>query len=73
VLGRDAGQISAGDVIRAVGETLEPVYCVEDDPQANCPRLDGCPTHWLWAKLGEAINEVLDSITPDELCQHASI
>jgi len=72
-LARDAGQISAGDVLRAVEETLEPVFCVDDDPELSCPRVDGCPTHWLWAKLGDAINTVLDSVTLAELCQHATI
>ena len=71
VLARDAGQISASDVLRAVEETLEPVFCVDDGSQSSCHRVDGCPTHWLWARLGDAINGVLDSVTLDELCQHA--
>ncbi|MBN1582607.1 MAG: Rrf2 family transcriptional regulator [Anaerolineae bacterium] len=71
ILARDARQISASDVLKAVEETLEPVFCVEGDPGANCPRIDGCPTHWLWAKLVNAINEVLDSVMLDELRQHA--
>jgi Rrf2 family iron-sulfur cluster assembly transcriptional regulator len=71
VLMRDAGQVSAGDVLRAVEEELDPVFCVDDDAQSSCPRVDGCPTHWLWAKLGDAINGVLDSVMLDELCRHA--
>ena len=71
VLARSAGEISAGDVLRAVDETLEPVYCVDEDAQATCHRADGCPTHWLWAKLGDAIHTVLDSVTLAELCEHA--
>ncbi len=71
VLARGADEISAGDVLRAVEETLEPVFCVDEDPQATCHRADGCPTHWLWAKLGDAIHTVLDSVTLAELCQHA--
>jgi Rrf2 family iron-sulfur cluster assembly transcriptional regulator len=71
VLARGADEISAGDVLRAVEETLEPVYCVDKDSPSTCPRVDGCPTHWLWAKLGDAIHTVLDSVTLAELCQHA--
>jgi Rrf2 family protein len=73
VLARNADEISAGDVLRAVDETLEPVYCVDENPQDTCPRVDGCPTHWLWAKLGDAISDVLDSVTLAELCQHAQV
>ena len=69
----NADRIRAGDVLRAVEESLEPVFCVEDDPRVSCPRIDGCPTHWLWVKLGDAINEVLDSVTLGELCQHAKV
>jgi len=71
ILARSADEISAGDVLRAVDETLEPVYCVDENPQATCPRVDGCPTHWLWGKLAEAISSVLDSVTLAELCEHA--
>lgn len=71
VLARSADEISAGDVLRAVEETIEPVYCVDEDSQATCPRVEGCPTHWLWAKLGDSISSVLDSVTLAELCEHA--
>jgi Rrf2 family iron-sulfur cluster assembly transcriptional regulator len=71
VLARDAAAISAGDVLRAVEETLDPVFCVDRDPQKTCPRVDGCPTHWLWTQLGEAIHQVLDSVTMSDLCQRA--
>jgi Rrf2 family iron-sulfur cluster assembly transcriptional regulator len=71
VLARSPDRISAGQVLRAVDEKLEPVYCVDKGPQTTCHRVDGCPTHWLWAKLGDAIHGVLDSVTLAELCQHA--
>jgi Rrf2 family protein len=68
VLSRRADEISAGDVLRAVEESLEPVFCVEDGQGATCQRADGCPTHWLWDRLGTAITQVLDSVTLAELC-----
>ena len=67
----DTDQIRAGDVLRAVEESLEPVFCVDADAPSSCHRVEGCPTHWLWAKLGDAISGVLDSVTLDELGQHA--
>jgi Rrf2 family protein len=63
--------ITAGDVLRAVEETLAPVFCVGDEQDAVCHRVDGCPTHWLWQRLGETIRETLDSVTLAELCTHA--
>ena len=73
MLARDAAEISAGDVLRAVEESLEPVFCVDRDPQTTCPRVEGCPTHWLWAQLSEAIHQVLDSVTISDLCRHAHV
>jgi Rrf2 family iron-sulfur cluster assembly transcriptional regulator len=68
-LTRDASQITAGDVLRAVNETLDPVFCVEKGREPACHRADGCPTHTLWAQLGQAIHHVLDSVTLAELVE----
>jgi Rrf2 family protein len=68
-LALSADRITAGDVLRAVEEKLEPVFCVEDDPQTSCPRVSDCSTHELWTRLGVAINHVLDSVTLADLCQ----
>lgn len=71
LLARDADAITAGEVLRAVEETLAPVFCVGDEEDTTCPRVDGCPTHWLWERLGETIRQTLDSVTLSELCAHA--
>jgi Rrf2 family protein len=71
VLARDAAQISAGDVLRAVEESLEPVDCLEDGQEAPCHRVDGCPTRVLWVRLGRAVAQVLDSVTVAELCEYS--
>ena len=43
VLARDATQISAGEVLQAVEETLDPVFCVDEGRGPSCDRIDGCP------------------------------
>jgi Rrf2 family iron-sulfur cluster assembly transcriptional regulator len=68
VLARDAAQIRASDVVAAVDEILDPVFCVDRGQEPACSRAEGCPTHWLWARLGDAIHEVLDAVTLAELC-----
>lgn len=69
LLGKNASQITASAVLKAVNESLNPVFCVDDDPEAACHRADGCPTRLLWIRLGKAIIEVLDSVTLAELCE----
>jgi Rrf2 family iron-sulfur cluster assembly transcriptional regulator len=73
VLTRDAAQIKAIDVLRGVEETVTPVFCVEAGQEVTCPRVDGCPTHWLWIRLNQAIFDVLDAVTVAELCDHAVV
>lgn len=68
-LARDAAEISAGDVLRAVDESLEPVFCVDPVPEMTCPRVGICVTHVLWKQLGQHIIDLLDSVTLEELCR----
>ena len=71
-LAQSPAQITAGDVLRAVEEEVDPVPCASDEDRFHCDRLDVCPTHWLWAKLGGAITSVLDSVTLLDLCEQAT-
>jgi Rrf2 family cysteine metabolism transcriptional repressor len=67
---RDAGRISAGDVIRAVEGPVAVVQCAIPalDEEASCHRVDRCVTHLLWKRLSQTIDEVLDSVTLKDLC-----
>lgn len=69
VLAKDASEISAGDVLRAVEESLAPVYCMDEECEDECHRADGCPTRVLWIKLGQQIAQTLDSTTLADLCE----
>jgi len=71
VLALGATEISAGDVLRAVGEPLDPVDCGNDGTGQACQRMEGCPAHLLWNRLGEAMAQVLDSVSLAELCESA--
>jgi Rrf2 family protein len=68
VLARPAGEIRAGDVLRAVDESLHLIQCLEEGQQAPCPRMAHCVTRVLWQRMVGAMVEVLDSVTLAELC-----
>jgi DNA-binding IscR family transcriptional regulator len=72
MLGRAADKISAGDILRAVNEVLEPVFCVDADPGVVCTRTDFCVTHLLWQRLGHHIMDLLESVTLADLCQQST-
>ena len=70
-LARGSADITAGDIIRAVGEPLMPVACVDPADERQCPRAPVCATRLLWQRLGEQITGVVDSVTLRDLCEWA--
>ena len=73
VLAQSAATISAGDIIRAVDESLAPVFCVNSGTERTCQRVDGCVTHQLWERLGDTITEFVDSVSLETLCGQARL
>jgi len=72
-LARDAGAITAGDVIQAVEGPIAVVHCALPCPgmQPACSRQERCVTHRLWMRLSTATQAFLDSVTLDDLCEEA--
>ncbi|AEF02331.1 Fe-S cluster assembly transcriptional regulator IscR [Alteromonas naphthalenivorans] len=64
LLGRDAANISIGEVIRAVDESVDATRC---QGQADCQSGDRCLTHSLWQYLSDRISSFLNDITLGEL------
>lgn len=71
ILARNAEDIRAGDVIRAVEGPIALVYCVEPQNRPPCHRMPRCVTHLLWKRLSKEIAEILDSVTLKDLCEQA--
>jgi Rrf2 family protein len=69
-LGREAEQITAGDIIRALEGPIAPVECVEEGA-APCDRVEQCVTYTVWRKLRDAMVGALDSMTLGELAGDA--
>jgi len=61
-LSRPAGEIRIGDIVRAVGEPLDLVGCV-DAEHSTCARVDRCAAHDLWVQLSQVVSDTLDSVT----------
>jgi Rrf2 family cysteine metabolism transcriptional repressor len=67
LLARDAADITAGDVVRAVEGPAAVVHCVLEDDDPTCNRVDRCATHLLWKRLSAVMTEFLDSVTLQDL------
>lgn len=65
-LSKRPAEITVGDIIRAVEGPVVPVKCVGETGETDaCP--DGCRARLVWQKVGQAIDDVLDSITLESL------
>ena len=71
-LGRDASEITVGDILRVVEGPVTPVFCTDDSPGKRCKRSLECEMRLFWQKLGEKILECLDSVTLEDLCKRSS-
>ncbi len=72
LLARDAGEITVGDVLRALEGSLAPLECAADVDLASlvhCTNPLHCLVRDVWQRLHRAVEEVADSITLADIVQ----
>lgn len=60
-----AEKITVGTVLRALEGSLSPVDCI--DRENSCTRSEECMSIFVWKKLKNAIDDVVDNITLSDL------
>ncbi len=72
ILGREAAEISMGQVIRAVEGAEKLFLCTEESHKDDgCDRYPGCVTHLLWERLSIKVHGFLDAISLADLLAEA--
>lgn len=67
MLASEPQNITVGDIIRTLEGPLAPSDCVmEEDPKA-CERANYCVTKVVWEKIRDSFNDVIDSITLQDM------
>ena len=68
MLAKPAGEISVGEILRALEGSLNPVDCaaVTGDGE-GCTSFDGCVTKYVWKRITDSINSTVDSISLEQL------
>lgn len=61
-----AEEYSVGMILRLTEGSLAPVVCIQDG-QNGCEKKDRCGTVRLWKKINDAVNEVVDTTTLQDL------
>lgn len=74
-LGRAAASITVADVVRAVEGPVALVECVlaECEEAQPCRRADGCVTHLLWRQVSDAVTDMLNAVTLQDLVEQARL
>jgi Rrf2 family protein len=60
-------EYTVGMILRLTEGSLSPVPCIEADDEVNCDRQEDCVTLILWKKINEAVRDVVDSTTLQDL------
>ncbi len=63
-------EITVGDVVRVMEGSFDPVQCLAHDfDHEDCEQLEDCVVRFVWKKLQDCTNRVLDSINLRDLCE----
>lgn len=65
LLTRRPEEYTVGDILRLTEGSMAPVECVEEE--GFCDRIDQCATSVVWIRLNQAIKDVIDHITLQDL------
>lgn len=71
VLAKTLGEISVGDVLRALEGSLEPVECAAYKTEDSCEAAGGCVTKYVWQRINESINQTVNEIKLKELVEES--
>lgn len=70
-LGRPAGQISVGDILRALEGGLDAVTCPANEGSGSCGEADFCVTRFVWKKINDSITKAVDDIALSDLVEES--
>ena len=65
-LSRTPAEITVGDILRILEGSLAPVYCVAENGE-KCDKLNSCNSVIVWKKIKDAIDNVVDNMTLQDL------
>ena len=66
LLSREPNKITVGNILRSLEGDLSPSDCVTGD---ECEREFNCVTKTVWEKIKNSIDEVVDSITLQDMIE----
>lgn len=71
VLAKDMGEISVGDVLRALEGSLQPVECAAFSEEDTCAASDCCVTKYVWKRINDSISRTVNEISLRQLVEES--
>lgn len=69
ILAKEPKEISVGDILRALEGDLAVVECPDSD--SECAKFDSCVTKYVWKRINDSINTVVDGMTLEEIVENS--
>ena len=69
LLARKPEEIKIINILRVLGENVNPVFCVDEFEENQCEQAENCVVRLLWKKMGDKIKEILENTTLKDLCE----
>ncbi len=60
-------EISVGDILRALEGDLNPVDCTTVNEQKECSEAGLCVTKFVWKRISDSINDVVNNISLQDM------
>ncbi len=67
-IAREPKEYTVGMILRLTEGSMAPVACLEESAD-ECERCDTCETLEVWKELYDAINQVIDNVTLEDLLE----
>lgn len=68
-LARPPAEINVAEVIRVMDGPLAPIDCVSVTAREVCPKENSCGLRWLWKDVRDAVAEILEKTTFEDLAR----
>lgn len=70
-LARPSGEISVGEVLRALEGNLAAVTCPGTEEGPGCGEADLCVTRYVWKRINDSITQAVDTIMIEQLVEES--
>lgn len=66
-LAKETGDISVGDILRALEGDLRAVTCGAQEGEGGCEKADLCVSRYVWQRINASITNAVDTMYLDQL------